>query len=537
MKQCREKYILSAETIDIISQLAEGALAENGTGQKDILRIRLSMEEILGLWLEKLGAAGVIYKAGEKFGRPYIEVWVEGVQTSPENAEEGLWLSNRLLSQAGLALAYTYKGGRNGLTCNPPKKAHMGQMMQLVLALALAVCLAGLFRIVPENVGNIAVAVTEPLFNTFLGVLRAISSPLIFFAVCWGIISIGDIEVVGKIGKRLITRMISRTFVVGILSALLLAPFFEISKGGGQALGSGFAEIYMMVLNIIPSDIVSPFLEGNALQIIFLGVCTGMALLVLGQRVSAVQELVIQINEVMNFMMGIVGKLVPVFVFLSIFNLLLGEQADYMGIVKILLIVIPACLLLCLIYIMAIAVTYRVSPLLLVKKLLPTFLIGLSTSSSSAAFGVNLETCIKELGIPKKVANFAIPLGQVIYKPDCVVCFMTIALCMAEYYQVDITVMWLVTAVLTTVLLAMATPPVPGGMLSVFTVMFAQLGIPGEAIALAIAVNSVLDFVMTAASLTCQQAEVTLTTGRLHMLDEKRLVQSKQMIHERRNGK
>lgn len=527
MKQCKEKYRLSAEAIDRISELVEGALTENGTEQKDILRIRLSVEEILGLWQEKLGDTEVVYKAGEKFGRPYMEIWAEGVQTAPEDAEEGLWLSNRLLAQAGLALVYTYKGGRNCLTCNPQKKAHMGQMMQLVIALGLAVCLAGLMRILPVTVKNMAVAVTEPLFNTFLGVLRAISSPLIFFAVCWGIISIGDIEVVGRIGKRLIGRMIARTFIVGSLLALLLAPFFEIGKGNDQAFGSGFAEIYDMVLNIIPSDIVSPFLEGNALQIIFLGVCVGAALLILGQRASAVQELVIQINEVVNFLMGGVGKLVPVFVFLSIFNLLLGEQADYMGIVKILLIVIPGCLILCLCYIVAIAVTYRVSPVLLIKKLLPTFLVGLSTSSSSAAFGINLETCINELGIPKKVANFAIPLGQVIYKPDCVVCFMTIALCMAEYYHVEITVMWLVTAVLTTALLAMATPPVPGGMLSVFTVMFVQLGIPGEAIALAVAVNSILDFVMTASSLTCLQAEVTLTTGRLNLLDAERLVNSK----------
>lgn len=527
MKQYKETYRLSAETIDFVSQMVEGSLTENGTDQKDILRIRLSVEEILGLWLEKIGDTEVVYKAGEKFGRPYLEIRVEGIPIHPENSEEGLWLSNRLLAQAGLALAYTYKEGANCLTCNPQKKAAMGQMMQLVLALALAVCFAGVVQILGDSVRNVAVAVTEPLFETFLGVLRAISSPLIFFAVCWGILSIGDLDVVGKIGKRLIGRMILRMFLLGIFCALLLGPFFEIHRGTGQVLGSGFAEIYDMVLRIIPSDIVSPFLEGNALQIIFLGVCIGAALLVLGQRVLAVQEFVIQVNEVMNFLMGVVGKLVPVFVFLSIFNLLLSEQADYLGIMKILLIAIPGCLALCLIYVMAIAVTYKVSPALLVKKLLPTFLVGLSTSSSSAAFGINLETCVKELGIPKKVANFAIPLGQVLYKPDCVLCFMTIALCMAEYYHVDITIMWLITAVLTTVLLAMATPPVPGGMLSVFTVMFAQLGIPGEAIALAVAVNSILDFVMTAVSLTCLQTEVTLTTGRLKMLDEKCLAKRK----------
>lgn len=202
---------------------------------------------------------------------------------------------------------------------------------------------------------------------------------------------------------------------------------------------------------------------------------------------------------------------------------MLGTEVNYMGIIKILIIVIPGCLILCLFYIMAVAIKFKVSPVLLIKKMLPTYLIGLSTSSSAAAFTTNLETCVKELGIPRKVANFAIPLGQVIYKPDCVVCFLTMALCMAEYYGIDITLMWLVTAVLTSGLLAMAVPPVPGGALTVFTVMFAQLGIPGEAIALAVAVNSILDFVMTASAMTCLQAEVTLTTGQLNMLDEEKL--------------
>lgn len=523
MKTCKEKCVLSAESIDRISQFIEEALTENGTDKKDILRIRLSAEEILGMWLERLPGTEVLYKAGERFGRPYIEIWVEGAQISPDEEKGTLLLSSRLLSQAGLALTYTYKNGRNCLTCNPQKKTHLGQLAQLALALALAFCLGIVFRFLPENARTVGMAVTEPLFETMLGILRAISSPMIFFAVCWGIVSIGDPEVVGKLGKHLIVRMILGTFVTGAVAALLLSPFFKISSAGNASMGSGFSEIYTMILQIIPSDIVSPFMEGNALQIIFLGVCIGVALLILGQRVAVVQDFVVQVNEVVNFLMGVIGKYVPVFVFLSIFNLMLGTEVNYMGIIKILIIVIPGCLILCLFYIMAVAIKFKVSPVLLIKKMLPTYLIGLSTSSSAAAFTTNLETCVKELGIPRKVANFAIPLGQVIYKPDCVVCFLTMALCMAEYYGIDITLIWLVTAVLTSGLLAMAVPPVPGGALTVFTVMFAQLGIPGEAIALAVAVNSILDFVMTASAMTCLQAEVTLTTGQLNMLDEEKL--------------
>lgn len=41
-------------------------------------------------------------------------------------------------------------------------------------------------------------------------------------------------------------------------------------------------DLYQMVLNIIPGNIISPFQTGNALQIIFLACICGAGTLVLG---------------------------------------------------------------------------------------------------------------------------------------------------------------------------------------------------------------------------------------------------------------
>lgn len=53
-----------------------------------------------------------------------------------------------------------------------------------------------------------------------------------------------------------------------------------------------------------------------------------------------------------------------------------------------------------------------------------------------------------------------------------------------------------------------------------------QPGIPGDAIALAVAINSVLDFFMTSTGLACLQVQVTLVASNVGMLDEKRLHRS-----------
>lgn len=46
-------------------------------------------------------------------------------------------------------------------------------------------------------------------------------------------------------------------------------------------------------------------------------------------------------------------------------------------------------------------------------------------------------------------------------------------------------------------ILAIATPPIPGGAITAYTVLFSQLGIPAEAIAVALACDTILDFICT----------------------------------------
>ena len=95
---------------------------------------------------------------------------------------------------------------------------------------------------------------------------------------------------------------------------------------------------------------------------------------------------------------------------------------------------------------------------------------------------------------------------------------------MAENYGVSITPAWIVTMVIVTSLLSMAAPPIPGGALTCYTVMFTQLSIPMEAVAIAVAINSIIDFIMTANNLTCLQVEAVMASGGLNMLDKETLV-------------
>lgn len=158
--------------------------------------------------------------------------------------------------------------------------------------------------------------------------------------------------------------------------------------------------------------------------------------------------------------METVSKIIPIFVFLSVYNLI---QADFSssisGVLRAMIISAAGTTLSIMIYMLIISFYFKVSPKRLMLKLLPTWLIAFSTASSSAAMVV--------------VISFV----------------------------------------------SMATPPIPGGCVTSFSVLFSQLGIPLEAVAIAVAIDSLLDFVMTSSNLTCPQTELILTSDKLNLLD------------------
>ena len=131
--------------------------------------------------------------------------------------------------------------------------------------------------------------------------------------------------------------------------------------------------------------------------------------------------------------------------------------------------------------------------------------------------------CEKKLGIDKKIVNIGVPLGQVVFMPGFSILYFVMGICMAEIYGVKISPVWLITALIIAVVLAVATPPIPGGALACYTILLLQLEIPAQAIAIAVAINVILDFFATAVDLFCLEAELTELAGDLEMLDVEKI--------------
>lgn len=525
----REKVPLDGAGIDTLSRLLSAALEQAGVNRKDIIRLRLAVEEILGLWSSGEEKKPVCtFRCGTRLGRMYIEITAPGKRIDPDEAAAdmaGRMLCSNLLAQAGLSPAYSYQDGINRLALYPSKLPKISPLLQLLMAILGAVVVGVGILALPSAVGETATGVVDPLFSALMGVLQTLASPVIFLSVCWGIINIGDVHMLGRIGKLVLLRFLGAVFLLTALTAACLIWVFRPESGAAAMGENAAAQIYSMILGIIPTNVITPFLEGNSLQIIFMAICAGLVLLVLGEKTSALRALLGQVNTAVQFMMEVVSRYIPLFVFVSLLSLMLSDAISNLGgVVRGLLMGIAACVAWPLLYTLWASLRLKVSFPMVLRKLLPTYLIALSTASSSAALSTNLETCERQLGISGRIVHFAVPLGQVVFKTGGAVGFFVLALGLAEFYGVAMPLSWVVTGVLTAGLLAIAAPPVPGGSLTCYTVLLTQLGIPAEAVGLAVAGNVILDFFMTSCGISCLQAELMLSANKLGMLDRERLI-------------
>lgn len=503
------KFLLSAENIDRISDTIAQSLEEAGTNRKDILRLRLSAEDVLALWARELGENSKCELfSGSRFGRSYLIVSCEGRPVDPTRYEcdEDLLVSgaSSMMSAMGMVAEYSYSNGINSLRINLPRKT--GNGIAAVLAVIVAsVVFGAVFRFWLPEAGNVLNSYfLTPVFDAIMRLIMAVAGPLIFISVLSGIVNMGDRNSFSKIGKGLVLRFVGITFLLGVILIIPMIAALPFTPGGGMA-GDGasvFTGFLNLILNIISQNVIEPFQTGNALQIILVAVLFGIACLILGEAVPTLTDTIRQLNSVVQTIMTIVSKVLPLFIFLCLSRLIISSDVSQLVDILIpLAAIIAAHLLITLITAAVTSARTKIPVMTILRLQLPCYITALTTNSSAAAFSLNIECC-ENLGIDRKLINLGVPLGQVIFMPGVVAEVVIMSFYMMFRFGVEITALSAFTVWIAAALMAIAAPPVPGGFLAVISMLCSQIGLPAEAVALCATISLFTGYFSTATNIS-----------------------------------
>ena len=313
----------------------------------------------------------------------------------------------------------------------------------------------------------------SPLMSIMLNVLSGIMGPVIFISMTTAIIALDSINDLTNLGFKIMRRFVGIIlFITGISIAVSAAFFRSFGTGSVSFVPQ---QLIQMVLDIIPTNLFRPFLDNNTPQLVILGVLLGSALLILGDSVSELNEILLQINEWIMSAMKIVLMAVPVIPFLSVFMTVAkgagGEILKGWKFIAASYIVFAVC-----IAVKAAKVSVRtgISIQELWRRIKPVVTMSFKTGSTAAPIRKAYEISEKDFNIKPEFTSFWIPMSSAMFSPKTTIYVVTATFMVAEMTGVAISTSFLFVLILVTLELSIASP----GSASAWTIMFETLAMP-----------------------------------------------------------
>lgn len=521
---CKEEYTLSLLSVNLVSEKLEDLLEEVLPDRKERMRYRMSLKEILLNWLAVLEGKTVHFYVEQRKKKLSIYVEVPGKQKNPLKSEEeygSASMAEGILSNLGMAWLYRYSDGINQVSMQiSGKKA--GQFSRVAVALAAAAVSGVALKQFPAMSTPLMKYLIDPLFHTFVGFLNSFVTPMMFLSVVWGIYSIGNPKQLGSIGKKVCLRFLFHNTLAALLGAGATALLFPLAIRGRAGSGGHLKDLLDMIYNIVPGNLLEPFLNGNTMQIIFLAVVVGITMILIQNQVQVAARFVEQCNAIVQKILSAVSRMVPELIFISVLRLIAGGEFSGIGVfLKMAAAFVLLSAVLIGLYLFLVCRQTKVSPSLILKKVFPVYLIALTTGSSAAAFSGCVDCCVKKLGIDERLVNFRLPLGTVVFMPNYAVWLVLFAGACAQYCGRPLTPEDLLLAVCMAIFLAVTAPPIPGGALACYAILLIQMHFPMELLAVASALNVILDFVGTAGHVFANQMALLQSAASMGMLNLK----------------
>lgn len=513
--------------IDRFSEMLETRLEEIGMERQNRLRIRLSLEEALLRFRDHFKEPVRIDADISYFlGKPHVQIALEGTPYNPLSRTESElddW-NGPLLTSVGLNPQYNYAGNRNILRINFPGNGFNPTVMTLIAAVAgILIGFASWVFVPADAQETLRGVLIVPVYTIWRRILNAISGPVIFFMVTTSVLNMTKVAEQGGSGTRTVLRYFWSSLYFLFLTTVASLWCFGAAVSAFMINTESLHPVLREILKMIPGDIITPFIEANTPQLLIMAVTIGTALNIIGIQAKNLARIIKQMNMVGMQLAEWIGRISPFVIILLGAAIWEGEFPLIFGMLKCVLFSCVMSVAAVLAAVCRVSLKEKVSFRLLLKKLKEPFFTVLRKGSVEAAYGQTEYSCITDFGIDRTFTTYGLPHGLVFYMPASAIGTLMFTIYAAKTYDVKTSVMWFVMAMLLTVILTAASPPIQGAGLLSFIGVFGQLGLPSEALLYAAFFDLFFGIFASAANLTLLQAEMVLQADGLGLLNKERL--------------
>ena len=407
------------------------------------------------------------------------------------------------------------------------QKKKMSLAMQIFIALVLAI-VAGLLM---QKYADFAQSYIKPFGTIFLNLVKFIVVPIVLFSIMCGIISMRDIKKVGSIGLKTVVYYLCTTafaITIGLVGGNLFKGLFPKVATTDLTYEAVETTSFMdTIVNIFPSNFISPMVEANMLQIIVMALLLGFAIIMIGEEKNArVVRACNDLNDVFMKCMEMILKLSPIGVFCLLCPVIASNGPAIIGSLAMVLLAAYICYIVHAVVVYSIAVKTMggLSPVEFFKGMLPAIMFAFSSASSVGTLPINME-CVEKMGASKEVTSFVLPLGATINMDGTAIYQGVCAIFIAACYGIQLTLPQMLTIILTATLASIGTAGVPGAGMVMLAMVLTSVGLPVDGIALVAGVDRIFDMGRTTVNIT-GDASCCMIVSNLEKKREARLKQN-----------
>ena len=353
--------------------------------------------------------------------------------------------------------------------------------------------------------------IVKPLGTIFLNMIKMIVVPMVFFSITAGVASLGDLKKLRNIGVKVVgLYALTSALCVGL--GLIMANIINPGKGfdltalsqstdyEAQAMPS----IIDTLIDMFPSNIFTSFTNTNMLQIIVFSVFLGVALIMMGKEGERLLAGVQSCANAMYKITAIVMEFSPIGVCALLADSVGAYGLKIFGPLGKLILTVHASdvILVLLMYIPMVALLAKFPVKKWLQGIWKVWVVTASTTSSSGSLPITTSVTNDEFGVSSELSSFSLPLGATINMNGGCIYYAAAIVMTAQIYGMNLTPSALVNIIISTVLVAMGCPGVPGGAIIMTTILLTNMGLPLEIVDLIAGIFRLIDMANTTFNVT-----------------------------------
>jgi len=313
-------------------------------------------------------------------------------------------------------------------------------------------------------------------------------------------------------GGSIFAHTIFYTLLTTILAALLGAVLFAVIKPANvpAALSSSAADVVTKyeslsylehIQNIIPNNLLQPFVAGNVLSILLVAAAFGLGIATMKESknkealisvISGFQELLfILIHWMINILpLGIMAFTAQLVTQLEA-GIILGGLATYFGVV------ISSNLIQMFVILPLILLIKGLNPIKIARGMLPALAVALFSKSSAGTLPVTMASAEDNLHVDRRVSRFVLPICTTINMNGCAAFILITSVYLMQNAGIEIGFDTMLAWVFIATFAAVGNAGVPMGCYFLTLSLVSSMNIPVTLMGIILPVYAVIDMIET----------------------------------------